>query len=241
MKWRLRILSDKKGDFDITDDMLQENIPVATQIILDNLPSDDELNHVFSKGFERKMKKLITQQKRSRFTNKIIFYSKRTAIVFLIVLASLFTVTMSSEALRTRFFELVIKVYEDLTSFVFSTDEEVENVNLKIIEPKYIPEGFKEVDRVDDFIITYENEKSIKIKYIFYEIGSDSIILDTEKAKVENIEINGNSAKYIEKVTSMQLFWNDNKCIYLLSTDCNKKDFLEKYKNELIKKGKSIK
>lgn len=234
-------MSNKKDDFDITDDMLQESIPIATKIILDDLPSDDELNHVFSKGFERKMKKLIKQQKRSSFTNKIIFYSKRTAIIFLIVLASLFTVTMSSEALRSRFFELVIKVYEDLTSFVFSTDAGVENENLKIVEPKYIPNGFKEIDRVDDFIITYRNNKNIQIKYTFYEIGSDSIILDTENAKVENISINGNKAIYIEKETSIQLFWNDKKSIYLLSTDCYKEDLLKKYKNELIKMGKSIK
>ncbi|NJA31852.1 hypothetical protein GSQ33_18290, partial [Clostridioides difficile] len=91
-------MSNKKDDFDITDDMLRESIPIVTKIILDDLPSDDELNHVFSKGFERKMKKLIKQQKRSSLTNKIIFYLKRTAIVFLIVLASLFTITMSSEA-----------------------------------------------------------------------------------------------------------------------------------------------
>ncbi|VHQ81905.1 transposase mutator type [Clostridioides difficile] len=84
-------MSNKKDDFDITDDMLRESIPIATKIIIDDLLSDDELNHVFSKGFERKMKKLIKQQKRSSLTNKIIFYSKQTAIVFLIVLASLLT------------------------------------------------------------------------------------------------------------------------------------------------------
>ncbi|WP_227836465.1 DUF4367 domain-containing protein [Clostridioides sp. ES-S-0001-02] len=234
-------MSNKKDDFDITDDMLQESIPIATKIILDDLPSDDELNHVFSKSFERKMKKLIKQQKRSSLTNKIIFYSKRTAIVFLIVLASLFTVTMSSEALRTRLYELVIRVYEDLTSFVFSTNDGEESLNLKIIEPKYIPNDFKEVDRVDNFIITYKNKNNIEINYTFCEIGANSIILDTEDAKVENILINGNKAIYIEKETSIQLFWNDKKSIYLLSTDCYKEDLLKKYKNELIKMGKSIK
>ncbi|WP_227452402.1 MULTISPECIES: DUF4367 domain-containing protein [unclassified Clostridioides] len=37
--------------------------------------------------------------------------------------------------------------------------------------------------------------------------------MDTENAKVENISINGNKAKYVEKETSIQLFWNDKKCI----------------------------
>lgn len=234
-------MSNKKDSFDITDDMLKESIPIATKIILDDLPSDDELNHVFSKDFERKMKRLVRQQKRSSFTNKVIFYSKRTAIVFLIILAGLFTVTMSSEALRLRFFELVIRVYEDLTSFVFSTNDGEESLNLKIIEPKYIPNDFKEVDRVDNFIITYKNKNNIEINYTFCEIGSNSIILDTENAKVENISINGNRAKYIEKGTSIQLFWNDKNCIYLLSTDCYKENLLEKYKNEIIEMGKSIK
>nr|MBH7938434.1 DUF4367 domain-containing protein [Clostridioides difficile] len=198
--------------------MLQESITIATKIILDDLPSNDELNHVFSKGFERKMKKLIKQQKRSSLTNKLIFYSKRTAIVFLIVLASLFTITMSSEALRSRFFELVIRVYEDLTSFVFSTNEE-DNLSLKNKEPEYIPKGFKEVDRVDDFVITYKNDENIEIQYVTDKISSNSIILDTENAKVKDIFVNGYKAKYIRKGTFLQLFWNDNNFIYLLNVD----------------------
>lgn len=234
-------MSNKKDDFDITDDMLQESIPIATKIILDDLPSDDELNHVFSKSFERKMKKLIKQQKRSSFTNKIIFYSKRTAIVFLIILASLFTVTMSSEALRTRLYELVIRVYEDLTSFVFSNKENIEIKNLKIKEPGYIPEGFKEVDRVDNFMIAYENEKGIRIEYISTEIDTNSIILDTEDAKVKEIFINGYKAKYIEKETFLQVFWNDNNFIYLLNVDYQNNNDLELYKNILLKMAKSIK
>ncbi|MCC0784078.1 DUF4367 domain-containing protein [Clostridioides sp. ES-S-0108-01] len=221
--------------------MLQESIPIATKIILDDLPSDDELNHVFSKSFERKMKKLIKQQKRSSFTSKIIFYSKRTSIIFLIVLASLFTVTMSSEALRTRLYELVIRVYEDLTSFVFSNKENIEIKNLKIKEPGYIPEGFKEVGRVDNFMIVYENEKGIRIEYTSTEIDTNSIILDTEDAKVKDIFINGYKAKYIEKETFLQVFWNDNNFIYLLNVDYQNNKDLELYKNILLKMAKSIK
>ncbi|WP_313242205.1 DUF4367 domain-containing protein, partial [Clostridioides difficile] len=227
-------MSDKKDDFDITDDMLQESITIATKIILDDLPSNDELNHVFSKGFERKMKKLIKQQKRSSLTNKLIFYSKRTAIVFLIVLASLFTITMSSEALRSRFFELVIRVYEDLTSFVFSTNEE-DNLSLKNKEPEYIPKGFKEVDRVDDFVITYKNDENIEIQYVTDKISSNSIILDTENAKVKDIFVNGYKAKYIRKGTFLQLFWNDNNFIYLLNVDYQNSGESEFYEDILIK------
>ncbi|KAK2229280.1 hypothetical protein XC24_05095, partial [Clostridioides difficile] len=214
--------------------MLQESITIATKIILDDLPSNDELNHVFSKGFERKMKKLIKQQKRSSLTNKLIFYSKRTAIVFLIVLASLFTITMSSEALRSRFFELVIRVYEDLTSFVFSTNEE-DNLSLKNKEPEYIPKGFKEVDRVDDFVITYKNDENIEIQYVTDKISSNSIILDTENAKVKDIFVNGYKAKYIRKGTFLQLFWNDNNFIYLLNVDYQNSGESEFYEDILIK------
>ncbi|HEK5103771.1 TPA: hypothetical protein SOM04_003801, partial [Clostridioides difficile] len=50
-------MSNQRKDFDITNDMFQESIPITTKIILEDMPSNDELNHVFSKGCERKMKK----------------------------------------------------------------------------------------------------------------------------------------------------------------------------------------
>lgn len=75
-------MSNKKDDFDITDDMLRESIPIATKIIIDDLPSDDELNHVFSKGFERKMKKLIKQQKEVVLQIKSFFIQNKQLLYF---------------------------------------------------------------------------------------------------------------------------------------------------------------
>ncbi|EFH06197.1 TPA: hypothetical protein KRI65_002978 [Clostridioides difficile] len=45
-------MSNQREDFDTTNDMFQESIPITTKIILDDIPSHDELNHVFSKGCE---------------------------------------------------------------------------------------------------------------------------------------------------------------------------------------------
>ena len=50
-------MSNQRKDFDITNDMFQESTPITTKIMLEDMPSNDELNHVFSKGCERKMKK----------------------------------------------------------------------------------------------------------------------------------------------------------------------------------------
>lgn len=52
-------MSNQREDFDITNDMFQESIPITTKIILDDIPSNDELNHVFQKVVNEKWKRKI--------------------------------------------------------------------------------------------------------------------------------------------------------------------------------------
>ncbi|KAK2228994.1 hypothetical protein XC24_05645, partial [Clostridioides difficile] len=73
------------------------------------------------------------------------------------------------------------------------------------------------------------------------KISSNSIILDTENAKVKDIFVNGYKAKYIRKGTFLQLFWNDNNFIYLLNVDYQNSGESEFYEDILIKIAKSIK
>ncbi|HAT4782950.1 hypothetical protein M1076_01445 [Clostridioides difficile] len=47
-------MSNQIKDFDITNDMFQESIPITTKTILEDMPSNDELNHVFQKVVNEK-------------------------------------------------------------------------------------------------------------------------------------------------------------------------------------------
>lgn len=63
----------------ITDEMLFDHAAEARNIWLDTLPSDESLPAApFSKSFERKMRKLIKQQRRTSRTNQILRYMKHT-------------------------------------------------------------------------------------------------------------------------------------------------------------------
>ena len=110
--------------------------------------------------------------------------------------------------------------------------------------PNYIPKGFKEIDKVESPIglfIVYENDEYLQIRYSCDEISNNSIILDTEDAQVEDININGFDVKYIVKDNIQQLLWNDNTSSYLIDMESKSSDMINNDKEELIKIAESIK
>ncbi|WP_227453443.1 MULTISPECIES: DUF4367 domain-containing protein [unclassified Clostridioides] len=229
----------------ITDEMLYRHASNAEKIILDQLPPDEELNHVFSKRFERKMKKLIRQEKRNPFIKYTVIYLKRVVVVFLIVVTGLFTITMSVDALRNQFIKIVIEIYEDLTEFIFSKDIQTDKeLDFILKEPKYIPKGFKEVEKentLQGIFIRYENKNGSEIRYRSNQIDSNTVILDTEDAKVTDVMVNDYKAKYIIKDNSITIFWNDEENVYTIYFDYDNKNDLNKYEDDLIDIAKNIK
>lgn len=236
-------------DFEITDEMLYNSAPKAEEIILSKIPDDKDLNHKFSRRFEKKMNRLIKEEKRHPAINKLYLYTKRTAIIFIIVATGLLTVTFSVEALRTKFINMVIKIYEEYTSITLNK-EDTENENssqpIPLKVPNYLGFGFNEVDRqVTPFLvfISYENSKQYTMTYEYSRITSESI-LDTENAEFEEINVNGYRGKYIVKDKSVTLFWNDNEFAYsiiIVSNNTDKINFKEDFRAEMIKIAKSIK
>lgn len=158
----------------------------------------------------------------------------------------LFTLTMSVEAVRSKVINVITEIYEEFTSIMFSKEDEDIHINseFKPISPNYIPKGFKEIDKVESSIglfIVYENDEYLQIRYSCDEISNNSIILDTEDAQVEDININGFDAKYIVKDNIQQLLWNDNTSSYLIDMESKSSDMINNDKEELIKIAESIK
>lgn len=70
----------------ITDEMLFDHAAEARNIWLDTFPADENLPAAtFSKSFERKMRKLIKQQRRTPRANQILRYMKHTAAAILLI------------------------------------------------------------------------------------------------------------------------------------------------------------
>lgn len=209
----------------ITDDMLYVCAPKAEKLWLDSLPSDAELpEHKFSKGFERKMKKLIRVQRRSPGLNRFISASKRIAVIALAVLTVSFSCLMCVEAYREKFLKFIVDVFEDMTQYSFFSSWS-RNSELDEIEFDYLPDGMSEIGREYSPQTHYQAiwfEDSMGRRF---EISQDimtsskqsTAILDTEDAEVTKIDFHDYDATLIIKGEQTMLLCVDDFSYVLLN------------------------
>ena len=230
--------------YEITDELLFKHCTNVENFILNQIPDEEDIDYEYPKEFEKKIKKIIREEKRGPFIKKIYSYTKKVAVVFIVFLISLFTITMSVDGLRTKFLDIVKDVYEKFTIYKFRIDE-IGDEKVGILEKKsldYLPKGFKEVERVEydnDITITYSNgEDYIIFNYLLIE--NSNLYMDTENAKISKVQINNYDADYIEKENKSRLVWQDENTLYDLKLDYVNKDKYLDIKSELIKMAKNI-
>lgn len=227
---------------DITDELLFQHCSNAENFILNQIPDEDDINYEYPKEFEKKINKMIKKEKRRPLLNQIHSYTKKVATVFIVFLISLFTVTMSVDALRVKFFETVKEVYEKFMIYKLNIED---NEQLNILEHKminYLPNGFKEIERNEydnEVVIIYsDGEDYITFNYLLIE--SSNLYMDKEDAKTSKVQIGNYDVDYIEKENKSRLVWQDENTFYDLKLDyLNKEKYLD-IKSELIKIVKSI-
>lgn len=224
----------------ITEEMLYKHAGRAEELWLSTFPSDDELpEHKFSKGFERKMKKLLRVQRRSPSLNRFISITKRVAVIALAVLTVSFSCLMCVEAYREKFLKVITEVFEDLSLFSFSSSWRA-NPELGEVEYGYLPEGVSEIGReyapeIHNQIIYFEDlrGRSLEISQNIMVSGNTStFIVDTENAEVSTINFNGYDATLIIKGIHTTLLWEDDVSVIMVSGDFPSDEIL-KVANEI--------
>ena len=89
-----------------------------------------------------------------------------------------------------------------------------------LIEPGYLPEGYREYDREDmgDVVhIYYQNEKQgIDTEIIYEESTADGLTvgLDTEGAIIKTKDIGGENVEYFENKDMGYVYWTDADTYY---------------------------
>lgn len=211
----------------ITDDMLYSSAPNAERLWLDTLPTREELpEHQFSKGFERKMNKLVRLQRRSPGLNQFLSASKRIAVIAFAILTVSFSCLMCVEAYREKFIEVITEIFEELTQFSFSSSR-TEKTELGEITLEYLPDGMLEVYRecnskTHNQSIYFEDIEGRRIgidQDIMVDGKQSTMILDTEDADVSMIDFNGYEATLIVKGEHTILMWEDDVSVILVSGD----------------------
>ena len=207
----------------ITDEMLFEHAAEARDIWLSTLPDDEDIPDIpTSKKFEKKMQKLIKEQRRTPKTNKILRYMKQTVAAVLAVAILSFGGLMTVEAYREKVVEIVVHVFHELTDYRFASEKsEVGEVVLPEISFGYVPEGLEEItDNVfadNSRYIVYEDDDGNFFELTQTAIGSNGAfgtILDTEDSNYEMTSINGNEAFSNVKDGNASVLWNYDNVVY---------------------------
>ena len=207
----------------ITDEMLFEHAAEARNIWLSTLPSQKEIPAIsYSKSFERKMRKLIKEQRRSPSMNKILRYIKQTIAAVLAVAILTFGGLMTVEAYRAKVIEFVVRIFNELTEYHFSSNiSDTDNIILPEISFGYIPEGMQETENemipTGQRHIIYENNAGLFFELTQEPFGENNKydwILDTENSGYTVGSVHGFNAVFNTKESDSSIVWIDGNVVY---------------------------
>lgn len=206
----------------VTDEWLYKCMPIVDEAIIRELEKETNYEYEFSDKFEHRMEKLINKEARS-WISVFTGQSKKVAVFALCSLSLLFLLSMSVQAYRIKFFETVKMIWEDSVLYSYFTDMETEE--FQINEPKYIPEGYKEIERIEtdkQFSVLYKNVQGEMITLDQVLITDErSLVLDLEFESQIEKEINGSSATislYSDGYTGV--YYEFGEYAYMLTADC---------------------
>ncbi|MGL5347725.1 MAG: DUF4367 domain-containing protein [Peptostreptococcaceae bacterium] len=232
----------KSEKIDEIDKLLYEYCPRVEEMLLSTIPYEDDIEYEFSSKFERKMKKMIKEQKRGPFVSNL-YKGLKIASVFIVVGITVFSLSMSVEAVRTKLLEVIKEVYEEFS--VYEYKGTIENISGNISDniPKHIPNGYEVIEQIEEdeyLLISYKNNMDY-LTYNCFKINNDRVYVDTEDADITKVYINGMKADHIEKGNSQMLIWQNNGYGYYLNVDSIDENYKRFDTDELIKIAESIK
>ncbi len=226
----------------VDDEFLYKYMKSVENIMLDSLPKEEELSHEFSKRFEIKMNRLIRQERRSPFMKSFINYGKKIAIIFLIFISIVFATTMGVEAYRVKFFEVITEVWEEFTSIIFKSKENIKDGKLIPVVPEYIPKGFFILEeKTNDHIcsVIYVNTDNEEIFYEQRMLSHGEVLLDTENIEVETMEIGNQSIVLFTNKGINQIYWSDDSYTYTLISSIDIEEIIEMAKS-ILENNKNV-
>lgn len=204
---------------DKLDELLYQYMPLAEEKWMETLERRAaEEEYIPSEEFQKKEKFLIEKGNCIEKRRKRIGLVKRIAAVFFVMISVSFAVCMSVDATREDFIRFTKKLHSDWTEYRYDLEEGTET-EFELIEPTYLPEGYREYDREDmgDLIhIYYQNEKGVNEEIIYEESTAEGLTvgLDTEGADIKTKEICGENVEYFENKGMGYVYWTDADTYY---------------------------
>ena len=200
----------------IDEAYLYKYMPAAERILLAALPADEDLNHKFSRRFERKMKALIKNVGRTPAERKFYSGMRIAFVAIAITILIAFGSAMSVKASRHCIIEFLIEVFTDKTSYSVQEEKPLREAVVPV-ELGYVPKGYEMKQRLIDaaeFFVTYENSQGNRIYYSQSVPSMLGRYWDTEDGAMNVIQIGRETVNVVEKDGEYTLFWNDENYVY---------------------------
>jgi len=206
----------------VTDEWLYKYVPIVDAAIIRELENRSDINYEFSNKFERKMKRLIRKEAHP-WLGTFYVMSKRVAIFLICILGATLAVVMSVEAYRNKFFETIITFLGDAYELRYESDEYPNQIE-EYKEPAYIPQGYQEIERIENantLSIVYENDVGNLIVWEQDLIVDDGTLVIDSEYNLEVTEIiNGmNVTLYIYNEGYVAAYFEESYYAYYLSAD----------------------
>ena len=225
----------------ISDEMLRENAEKAAQLYLERIDVEygQESEHVFSRRFERRMRRIIKDQKRSPAKRKFISIMQKVAVAVLVLLVGTFTTTMSVKAYREEFISFIKRVTHRATSIEYRIgDVEYCEVDLSKTVFGYLPEGYEIVEegllteRIAYYKLADANSHLLFIDLtVVTDYSTGVLSLNTENTEVSYPVINGEEALLSVDSEGLILVWSRRNVILEISGVVSEEDAIEIAKN----------
>lgn len=193
--------------------------------------------HEFSAKHEAKMKELFRQAAKTERKGTRKKQRMQIAAGFLVFICCSTVMVTQVEAFRVPVYNFFTEVKEKATRFGVVEECDVEISERYVIHvPSYIPEEYC-IDSIMEekslFHIIYKsNDGEKQFIFRYYEKAND-IVIDTEDANVESIDINGCNSFIVLEGDKCRVLMNKENSQYYLSGDITC--------NEALKIMKSIK
>lgn len=186
--------------------------------------------YTFSKKFERKMARLIRQQK-SFYFPMIRTPLRRTATIIFTVIIILSAMVMSVSALREAFIHFITETFSTHTEVQTLPDNNAPESFEDIYFISNIPYGFEIVFQNDNIeetpvLITKYQKGQQRIIFSQYIKSRYDVSVNTEGYELVRVDINGNEGFIVNMVEDFNITWDNGDYIFVIESNINKNDLI---------------
>ena len=149
-----------------------------------HIPPAEEIDHVFSESFYRRMESLVEEERRGSW--RLLSRRRRRTLLVAAILTAALLLTACSPALREAVAELVVSIREELVEYRFKPGLNKELETIYVLDP--VPEGFEFVSQTKHtahYVETFYQDSQETPMTLSQAIAEDlNGIVDSEQGEI---------------------------------------------------------